>query len=369
MRHDAASADAHQHNQEETEMDATTVAVDVAKTVFEVAVANRQWHIITRHRLNRRQFTHFLTAASPTRVVMEACGTAHYWGRCAQRHGHTVTLLPPAYVRPYVRRNKTDRTDAEALLEAARSGEIPSVPVKTVAQQTLVGLHRIRDQWMTTRTARINTIRGLLREQGILLPAGAGPAVRAIPALLEEAEAPLSPQLRRMIALIYEEIRQLEDCIGRLERELRAVADADPVATRLREIPGIGLLTATALVGTVGHIHAFRRARQFASWLGLTPREYSSGARRRLGGISKRGDVYLRCLLTHGARAVLRAAHRRTNAHEPLTRLHAWALTVQMRRGHNKATIAVANKLGRIVWAVWTRDVAFDPRPALPEAA
>jgi transposase len=369
MRHDAASADAHQHNQEETEMDATTVAVDVAKTVFEVAIANRQWHIVARHRLNRRQFTHFLTTASPTHVVMEACGTAHHWGRCAQRNGHMVTLLPPAYVRPYVRRNKTDRTDAEALLEAVRSGQIPSVPVKTVAQQTLVGLHRIRDQWMTTRTARINTVRGLLREQGILLPAGAGPAVRAMPALFEDAAAPLSAPLCRMLALIYEEIRQLEDCIGRLERELRALADADPVVRRLREIPGIGLLTATALIGIVGSIHAFGRARQFASWLGLTPREYSSGAHRRLGGISKRGDVYLRCLLTHGARAVLHAAHRRTKAHESLTRLHQWALTVQVRRGHNKATIAVANKLGRIVWAVWTRDVAFDPRPAVPEAA
>ncbi len=350
-------------------MDATTVAVDVAKTVFEVAIANRQWHIVARHRFNRRQFAHFLATASPTHVVMEACGTAHYWGRCAQRHGHTITLLPPAYVRPYVRRNKTDRTDAEALLEAMRSGQIPSVPVKSVAQQTLVALHRIRAQWMATRTARINALRGLLREQGVLLPAGAGPALRAIPALLEDAETALGNPLCRMIALIYKEVRELEACIDALERELRAVAAVDPVAARLRDIPGIGLLTATALVGTVGHIHAFRRARQFASWLGLTPREYSSGAHRRLGGISKRGDVYLRCLLTHGARAVLRAAHRRTNAHEPLTRLHQWALTVQARRGHNKATIAVANKLGRIVWAVWTRDVQFDPRPALPETA
>ena len=350
-------------------MDATTVAVDVAKTVFEVAIANREWHIVARYRFNRPQFTQFLATASPTHVVMEACGTAHDWGRCAQRHGHTVTLLPPAYMRPYVRRNKTDRTDAAALLEATRSGEIPSVPVKSVAQQTLVALHRIRAQWMATRTARINALRGILREQGVLLPAGAGPALRAMPAFLEDAETPLANPLCRMISLIYEEVRQLEACIGALERELRAVADADPVATRLREIPGIGLLTATALVGTVGHIHAFRRARQFASWLGLTPREYSSGARRRLGGISKRGDVYLRCLLTHGARAVLHTAHRRTTARAPLTRLHQWALMVQARRGHNKATIAVANKLGRIVWAVWTRDVAFDPRPALPEAA
>lgn len=350
-------------------MDATTIAVDVAKTVFEVAIANRQWHIVARHRFNRRQFTHFLTTVPPTHVVMEACGTAHYWGRCAQAQGHTVTLLPPAYVRPYVRRNKTDRTDAEALLEATRSGQIPSVPVKSVHQQTLVALHRLREQWMATRTARINTLRGVLREQGVLLPAGAGPAVRAIPTILEEAETPLAQSLCRMMALMYAEIRQLEACIRALERELRAVAHADPVATRLLEIPGVGLLTATALIGTVGHIHTFGRGRQFSSWLGLTPREYSSGMHRRLGGITKRGDVYLRCLLTHGARAVLLAAHRRRAAQEPLTRLHQWALMVHGRRGHNKATIAVANKLGRIVWAVWAHDVAFTPTPAVPQAA
>jgi transposase len=364
MRHDAASADAHQRNQEETEMDATTVAVDVAKSVFEIAIANSQWHIVARHRFNRRQFGRFLSTASPTHVVMEACGTAHHWGRCAQRHGHTVTLLPPADVRPYVRRNKTDRTDAEALLEATRSGQIPSVPVKSVAQQTLVALHRLRDQWKTTRTARINTLRGILREQGLLLPAGAGPAVRAIPAIVEDVNAPIAESVRHIMALMHEEIRTLERHMVALERELRAFAEADSVTTRLREIPGIGLLTATALVGTVGHIHAFRRARQFASWLGLTPREYSSGTHRRLGGISKRGDVYLRCLLTHGARAVLRAAQHRATTKEPLTRLHQWALTVQIRRGHNKAAIAVANKLGRIVWAVWHYDVPFVAAPA-----
>jgi transposase len=236
--------------------------------VFEVAIANRQWHIVARHRFNRRQFTRFLAAASPTHVVMEACGTAHYWGRCAQRSGHTVTLLPPGYVRPYVRRNKTDRTDAEALLEAARSGQIPAVPVKSVAQQTLVALHRIREQWMTTRTARINTLRGILREQGVLLPAGAGPAVRAIPAVIEDADAPIADSLRHMIAVMHDEIRAVERNLAAVERQLRMLADADAVATRLREIPGIGLLTATALVGTVGHIYAFRRARQFASWLG-----------------------------------------------------------------------------------------------------
>src|SRR6516162_5346436 len=200
--------------------------------------------------INRRQFARLLSTTSPTHVVMEACSTAHYWGRCAQRHRHTVTL-PPAYVRPYVRRNKTDRTDAEALLEATRSGQIPSVPVKSVAQQTLVALHRLREQWMTTRTARINTLRGLLREQGLLLPAGAAAAVHALPAVVAEAATPIADSMRRMISLMHDEIRGLEQHVAALERELEMLAEADPVATRLREIPGIGLLTATALVGTV----------------------------------------------------------------------------------------------------------------------
>ena len=281
-----------------------------------------------------------------------------------------MTLIPPSYVRPYVRRNKTDRADAEAILEAVRSGQIPGVPVKRVEQQALVALHRVREQWMTTRTARINALRGILREHGVLLPAGARAAVQAVPRILEEAAyAAAGPPAARADVVVQEEVRDIEGRVASLERELRALADADPVVTQLRTIPGIGLLTATALVGTVGHIHAFRRARQFASWLGLTPREHSSGARRRLGGISKQGDVYLRCLLTHGARAVLLSAQRRRREAQPMTPLHQWAVRVHERRGHNKATIAVANKLGRIVWAVWHRDVPFAGVPGLAPAA
>jgi transposase len=357
MRHHAASADSHQRNQEETEMDATTVAVDLAKTVFELALANAQWRVVERQRLNRAGFARFLAETTPTHVGMEACGTAHYWGRIAQQHGHRVTLVPPGYVRPYVRRNKTDRADAEAILEAVRSGQVPTVAVKRVEQQALVALHRIREQWMTTRTARINTLRGILREQGILLPAGARAAMKSLATVLEEAATVLPSHLRQVLTSVHEEVRAIEDRIAALERELKTLAEQDPVVTRLRTIPGIGLLTATALVGTVGHIHAFGRARQFASWLGLTPREHSSAMRRHLGGISKRGDVYLRCLLTHGAPAVLVAAHRRRSP--VATGLHHWALAVRERRGHNKATIAVANKLGRIVWAVWTKDVPY----------
>jgi len=343
-------------------MDATTVAVDLAKTVFELALANAQWHLVGRQRLNRAGFTRFLAETPPTHVVMEACGTAHYWGRIAQGHGHRVTLVPPGYVRPYVRRNKTDRADAAAILEAVRSGQVPTVAVKRVEQQALVALHRVREQWMTTRTARINTLRGLLREQGILLPAGARAALQSLPSVLEHAAMLLPAHLRHVLTDVHEEVRAIEGRIAALERELASLAADDPVVTRLRTIPGIGLLTATALVGSVGHIHAFHRARQFASWLGLTPREHSSGPRRRLGGISKRGDVYLRCLLTHGARAVLLAAHRHRGA--CATGLHRWALDLRERRGHNKATIAVANKLGRIVWAVWTKDVPYQQAQA-----
>ena len=346
-------------------MHAMTVAVDLAKTVFELAVANGQWRLTARHRFNRRQFARFLSTTPATHIVMEACGTAHYWGRVAQGHGHRVTLVPPAYVRPYVRRNKTDRADAEALLEAVRSGQMPSVPVKRVEQQALVALHRVREQWMKTRTARINTLRGILREHGLLLPAGPRAALQAVPAILEDAELLLPLHLRHVLASVREEVRAIEVRIAALERDLRALADADPVVRRLREIPGIGLLTATALVGTVGHIGAFRRARQFASWLGLTPREHSSGHRRRLGGITKHGDRYLRCLLTHGARAVLISAQRQRSRAQPLSRLHHWAVTLRDRRGHNKATIAVANKLGRLAWAVWAKDVPY----TMPRAA
>ena len=216
-------------------MDATTVAVDLAKTVFEVAIANRQWHIIARHRFKRRQFTRFLATARAMHVVMEACATAHYWGRVAQGHGHTVTLLPPAYVRPYVRRNKTDRTDAEALLEAVRSGQLPPVPVKRVEQQALVALHRVREQWMATRTARINALRGILREHGIVLPAGAGPALRATPRSL--SGAPPAPRSATCSA-VYEEMRH-GGGIGALERSCARWPSRSRIQ-RLRDIPGVG---------------------------------------------------------------------------------------------------------------------------------
>ena len=212
---------------------------------------------------------------------------------------------------------------------------MPSVPVKRIEQQALVALHRVREQWMTTRTARINTLRGILREHGILLPAGARAALQAVPTILDDAETALPCTCARSSPASTRRSERLRRASPPSSASCAPSPTADPVVTRLLTIPGVGLLTATALVGSVGHIHAFRRARQFASWLGLTPREHSSGARRRLGGISKRGDVYLRCLLTHGARAVLVMAHRR-RGRRPTARRASMGADGPERRGHNK---------------------------------
>ena len=340
-------------------MDATTVAVDLAKDVFEVAIANRASRIVDRRRLTRRQFETFLDGlAAGTTVVMEACGTAHHWGRRGQARGLHVRLLPVQYVRPYVRRNKTDRTDVEGMLEAHRCAGIQAVPVKSVEQQALQALHRARTQWQAARTARINVLRGLLREQGHPMPVGARTVLARVIAVLDTAGDTLPGLLVTLIRTLVDEVRDLEARVATIDRQLAAVARTHPDAQRIQQVPGIGVVTATAFVGAVSHIHAFRRGRDFASWLGLTPRESTTGMRRYLGRISKRGDGYLRCLLTHGARAVLLAAQRtaRDRPHR-LTRLQQWAVALAARRGHNKTAIALANKLARIVWAVWCRAI------------
>ena len=288
-------------------------------------------------------------------MLLEACGSAHHWGRELERLGHTVHLLPPHDVHRYVRRNKTDRADAKALLEAARNDEIHPVPVKTVSQQAVASLHRIRSTWQGTRTARLNILRGLLREFGVTIPVGAHHVVPHVRALLEDADAPLPLSLRPTLAALGDEIRTLEQRIREVERHLAALADQLPQVAQLQTIPGIGLLSATALVACVGDVRRFPSGRHFASYLGLTPKEHSSGSRRRLGAISKQGDRYLRTLVIQGARSVLFHSKGRSTT----TAFRTWALAVEQRRGHNIATVAVANKLARIVWRVWRGDRPF----------
>jgi len=344
-------------------MDVTTVAVDLAKDVFEIAAASMAGRIVERRRLNRRQFERYLAGlASGTEVVMEACGTAHYWGRRCYALGLAPQLLPTQYVRPYVRRNKSDRADAEALLEARRCRGIAAVPVKTMEQQALQSAHRVRIQWQRARIARINMIRGLLREYGISLRLGAVTIRRMVPALLDDERQALPDLVRRLLRPVLEELCELEQRLKLIDEQLAVVADRDPVARRLQTVPGVGVITATSLLGSVPHIQAFRRGRQFASWLGLTPREASSGMRQWRGGISKRGNVYLRCLLTHGARSVLFNAQRRARAHpDRLSAVQRWVIALAERRGYNKAVSALANKLARIIWAVWRTELDFSP--------
>jgi transposase len=347
-----------------------TIGVDLAKNVFEIVENTGRSIPTSRRRLSRSQFEHFLAHHSPAHVVMEACGTSHHWARVAQRYGHRVSLLPTQRVRPYVTHHrKTDYTDAAALLEAVRNPRIHPVPPKTVAQQELLTLHRLRTHWMTTRTARINMLRGFLQEFGIPIARGARTACTTAAHVLADSTVPVPARLRVVLPLLLVEIRELETRIAAIEHALAQVATDDVVVQRLHRIPGIGLLTATALVATVGHIHAFRDGRHFASWIGLTPRERSSGQRRRLGQISKAGDVYLRSLLTHGARSCLVAARQATRRQRPVTRLQRWSLDVQQRCGHNKAAIAMANKLARIAWVVWAREVEFSADPPTRAAA
>jgi len=344
---------------EESEMNATTIAVDLAKSVFQVAVADGSWRVAKRLRLSRAQLVRFFGERQPCAVVMEACGSAHFWGRWLQSLGFTVTLLPPQYVRAYVRRNKTDRADADALLEAARCADLAAVPVKSEQQQALSSLHRLRSGWMATRTGRINAVRGILREFGVSIPRGARRVTGTVHSLLEDPTSPVPPGLRPALASACQEIGELEARITDTERCLQRLSEELPVVAKLRSIPGIGLLTATALVAAAGDVWRFPSGRHFASWLGLTPREYSSGRVRRLGGISKRGDRYLRMLLIHGGRSVLAAAHRKTQ----LLPLQAWALRIERQHGHNVAAVALANKLARIAWAVWRRGEEFHSRP------
>ena len=308
-------------------MNATTAAVDLAKDVFQVALADAAGRVLEQHRLSRMQFDRFFANRKVDRIVMEACGSAHHYGRKFRSLGIDVTLLPAQYVRAYVRRNKTDAADSIALLEAARAPDIRPVRIKSVEPQALQALHRTRSGWMATRTARINTLRGFCREMGLHVPIGARTGLEAMTRALADDQSPIPTLLRGAMNQLLDEIRVLETRIAQLERELAAAASESPACKLLMTVPGVGLLTSTGIAAaTSGSVEHFVDARHFSSWFGITPKEYSSGSTRHLGRISKRGDKYLRMLLTHGARSVLRAAAAARNAGKAVTGIRAWAL-------------------------------------------
>ena len=343
----------------------SVVGVDLSKSVFQLSLADADHHVLERKRLSRAQFHRFLARSEPVSLVMEACGTSHYWARSAVSLGHEVKLLHAKYVKAYVRRTKTDAADADALILADRDDSLHPVPVKPEELQALQGLHRIREQWKRARTARICEARALLAEFGITLPEGA----RGIGNKLAEGAEHVPVLMQSTLQELIQEIEELAQRIKQVDRELSAYANTNKDAQALLSIQGVGIIVATALVARVPNIHNFKRGRSFSSWLGLTCREYSSGQTRRLSGISKQGDRYLRMLIIHGARAALMAARRKAANGKQLTRLETWAINTQARVGHNKAAVALANKMARIIWAVWTRTEVFNGDDALRFAA
>lgn len=339
-------------------MNTTQIGVDLAKSVFEVAVSHAPGQVQERHRLSRARFRRFFADRAPSEVLLEACSSAHHWGRELQALGHRVALLPAGDVARYRDGNKTDRADAKALLEAARNEAIDRVPVKSIEQQALSALHRLRQGYVQTRTARINALRGHLREFGITIPAGASQVLPRARAAL--AEGGLPSYLRHALAAVLEEIATLEAQADTVYDELARLAQQLPEASLLLSVPGVGVLTATALLAFVGDVHRFRSGRYFAAYLGLTPREHSSGLARHLGRITKRGNSYVRMLLIHGARSALRAGHVAAHPDD----LRTWALALQRRKGHNVAAVALANKLARVCWRVWHDQRPFARRDA-----
>ncbi len=324
--------------------DVSVIGIDLAKQVFELVALDDRGRVLWRRRFRRDQLLAFMAQQPPTRVGMEACAGAHDWGRRLSALGHEVRLVPMHQVKPFRQGTKNDRNDALAIAEAAMRASLKGVAIKSQAQQDMLSIHRCRQLLMRQRTALINQGRGLLMEYGVVLRRGAGQFRRGLPLLLAEADNGLTPSIRETLALIGRQVSELDERIEGLERRLKAQADA--VSRRLRSRPGVGWLTATAFAASVGDPSTFRDGRQVAAWLGLVPRQHSSGDQIRLGRISKRGDRYLRTLLIEGAHSYLRRAPYYD------TRLSRWAVALQARVGQQKAAVALANKNARVLWSL-----------------
>ena len=344
-------------------MNLTRVGVDLAKQVFQVHGVDRQERVQVRRTLSRRQVRSYFAGQSPCLIGMEACASAHYWARELSLLGHTVKLIPPQFVKPYVKSQKNDANDAEAICEAVGRPTMRFVAIKSAAQQDVQALHRIRSELVRQRTAKANQTRGLLSEYGIVVPVGIGTLRRAIPEIQEDAENGLSGLFRRLLSGLRQDLETFDTRIAELDAEIAHAALSDEAALRLQSIPGIGPMTATALVAALGDARHFARGRDLSASLGLTPGQHSSGGKERLLGITKHGDCYLRTLLVHGARAVLKGAARKD---DPRSR---WVMNVAHRRHKNVAAVALANKMARIAWALLTRGGTYDSQHGMTAVA
>jgi transposase len=334
------------------------LGIDLAKQSFHLHGVDAAGQTVLNKQINRKQLSAFVAQLPPCLIGMEACGGAHHWTRVLKNFDHTVRMMAPQFVKPYVKSNKNDAVDAEAICEAVQRPSMRFVPEKSIEQQDLQSLHRIRSQLVARRTAQSNQIRGLLMEYGIVMPRGISHVRMQLPLVLEAADNGLSDLFREVLNELYQELVHLDKRLEAMEGKLLAISAQNEDCQRLLSIPGIGLLTATALVAAIGDISAFKSGRELAAWLGLVPRQHSTGGKSTLMGISKRGDSYLRTLLIHGGRTVVRVAHKYTD------RKNRWISELDQRRGKNISAVAVANKNARIAWALLTKKTTYQVKAA-----
>jgi transposase len=342
----------------------TTLGIDLAKTVFQLHAVDLTGKVVWRREVRRAQLMKIVAQLEPCLIGIEACGGANYWARRFAEFGHQVKMMSPQFVKPYRKSDKNDRNDAEAICEAVTRPSMRFVAVKSVEQQDMLTMHRVREGLMKERVALINRIRGSLSEYGIVIAKDVSNLRRELPGILEDAENELTAVARQLFSELYEDLGAREQRIRQLEHSIRTLGSQHDVVRRLQTVPGIGYLSATALYGTVGDAKHYRNGRQLAAWMGLVPRQSSSGGKQRLLGITKRGDKYLRKLLVHGARSITTRAERTP---QPPDR---WLNELRQRRGKPRSYVAQANKTARIAWAIMAKGEVYRvPAAALAASA
>jgi len=342
-------------------MKLSRVGIDLAKNVYQLHGVDRSGKTVWKRRLKRHQWLQaLLDKTEPSCVIgMEACASAHHWGRELQSRGYTVRLIPPQFVKPYVKSNKNDAKDAEAICEAMSRPTMRFVTVKTVAQQDIQATHRIRAELITQRTAKANQIRGLVAEYGLVAAKYMSSLRAAIPCWLEDAENGLTGDFRALLHGVWNDLLVLDDRVREMDKLIKRLAANNEDCVRLQQLRGFGPMIATAMVATVGDARQYHKSRQMAAAIGITPKQNSSGDKHRLLGISKRGDVYLRTLMIHGARSVVASAKHKD---DPLSR---WVTNIANKKHPNVAAVALANKTARMAWAILRNKTDYDPDYAI----
>ncbi|MBY0273345.1 MAG: IS110 family transposase [Alphaproteobacteria bacterium] len=330
-------------------MNITTLGIDLAKNIFQITGMNKYGKVVLTKRLGREKITAFIAQQPPCLIGMEACGSSNYWARQFTRFGHEVRLMSPQYVKPYVKTNKNDFNDSQAICEAVTRPTMHFVPIKSIEQQDIQSLHRLRSRLVRNRTSITNQIRGLLLEYGVIIPQGIIYVRTRLVTILEDLQNELTSLMREILHELYDEFLAIDKSIRSFDDRIKCLCSESEVCRRLIKVPGIGHLTATALVAAVGDAKVFKNGRQMAAWLGIVPRQSSSGNKKLLLGISKRGDKYLRTLLIHGARAFVTRTKNQTE----------WLKELIERKGKHKSYVAVANKNARILWALIAKGESY----------